>query len=83
MLNNRAAALGSLKAVSQFDTKYIVEETIPFLMKRLPNSAEETQEIKYSQTLIALKVLSPEPSLFKTTVPALLQKFDTVCATGK
>ncbi|KAI7849449.1 Dos2-interacting transcription regulator of RNA-Pol-II-domain-containing protein [Circinella umbellata] len=79
----RAAALASLKAVSQFDTKYIVEETIPFLLKRLPDSAEETQQIRYSQTLVALKVLSPEPSLFKAAIPPLLQKFDTVCATDK
>ncbi|KAI9275582.1 RNAPII transcription regulator C-terminal-domain-containing protein [Phascolomyces articulosus] len=77
----RTAALASLKEILQFDTKYIVEETVPFLMKRLPDSAKETQQISYKQTLTALKVLCPEPSLFKAAIPPLLQKFDKVCAT--
>ncbi|KAI8148945.1 Dos2-interacting transcription regulator of RNA-Pol-II-domain-containing protein [Fennellomyces sp. T-0311] len=79
----RAAALGSLKAISQFDTKYLVEQTVPSLMGSLPESAEQRQTIGYKQTLIALKVLCPEPSLFKAVIPPLLQKFDTVCTNDK
>ncbi|OAD79724.1 hypothetical protein PHYBLDRAFT_179221 [Phycomyces blakesleeanus NRRL 1555(-)] len=75
----RAAALNALCTISKFNGKFIVEQTIPALIKQLPDTATQQSTIGYHQTLYTLRMLSPEPLIFKSTVSVLIKKFDDVC----
>ncbi|KAG0191395.1 hypothetical protein DFQ28_000281 [Apophysomyces sp. BC1034] len=73
----RVAALESLCVVAGFNSEYLVEQTVPALIGRLPESSTEVRPIGYMQILRALKTLCPIPALFKTVIPMLLQRFDS------
>lgn len=75
-------ALVSLEAISLVNPECVAEQTIPLLINRLPQSSLEKQVIGYPQLLQTLKILCPEPTLFSTALPLLLEKFDNVCDNG-
>ncbi|KAI9028306.1 Dos2-interacting transcription regulator of RNA-Pol-II-domain-containing protein [Phycomyces nitens] len=79
----RAAALNALCTISKFNSDFIVEQTIPALIKQLPESSSQQVTIGYHQTLYTLRMLSPEPLIFKTALSMLVKKFDDVCEKGK
>ncbi|KAF7730959.1 hypothetical protein EC973_001005 [Apophysomyces ossiformis] len=77
----RSAALQALSVVAEFSSQYLVEQTIPALINRLPKSSAEVRPIGYAQILRALKTLCPFPALFEMTTPLLLRHFDLLCET--
>ncbi|KAI8061634.1 Dos2-interacting transcription regulator of RNA-Pol-II-domain-containing protein [Gongronella butleri] len=77
----RAAALNSLEAIAQIDAATVADQTVPALINHLPHNAMEEQQqvIGYPPLLYAIKALGPQPTLFKTALPYLLEKLDQVC----
>ncbi|KAI9302458.1 Dos2-interacting transcription regulator of RNA-Pol-II-domain-containing protein [Cunninghamella echinulata] len=75
----RKQALKSLETISLVNPDCIAEQTIPLLINRLPQSSLEKQIIGYLHLLHSLKILCPEPTLFKVALPLLLEKFEGVC----
>ncbi|KAG1471140.1 hypothetical protein G6F56_002297 [Rhizopus delemar] len=70
----RKAALDALYVTSQVHSLYIVEETLPALMNKLP---EEGPRDPYA--LNALRTLCPTSSIYSHGMPLLLQKLDAIC----
>ncbi|ORX52808.1 ARM repeat-containing protein [Hesseltinella vesiculosa] len=75
----RSAALNSLETMTHIEPMALADQTVPALINHLPQSATDKQLISYPQLLYALKTLCPEPALFKTALPFLLEKLDHVC----
>jgi DNA repair/transcription protein MET18/MMS19 len=76
----RKAALNALYVTAHVYSLYIVEETLPALMDKLP---ENSNVRKDSYALTALRVLCPIASVYTHGMPLLLQKLDAICQQGQ
>ncbi|CEG83218.1 hypothetical protein RMATCC62417_17178 [Rhizopus microsporus] len=77
----RKAALDALCATSHINSLYIIEQTLPALMTKLPEDQEVAQQDSY--VLTALKFICPTESVYIHAAPLLLQKLDAICQQGK